>query len=269
MCSAGRDDPGAEAGDVFQGARAVGAGCLGGDDTAADGLRGQRAQQLPPVRYQQACRCVVAGGSASCPTLFERVFDKERGEMNATPTTAPHPQRSTSRAILTRQATQQHRGCTPAVPCALLRAQQGLPTTYVQRSLRDCPAPRRVCLTAATLHQLAVDVTGARRTGSRLVLGPRLPGVDPAHRDVHTGRCGHVVYYTQPWDYRHPAKVWTWIPDLGAGQSGRDELRFRVGMMRSTGVGQPNGDQGRARSPPAVVSPLSPIGLGTGQRVAL
>jgi hypothetical protein len=154
-------------------------------------------------------------------TLFEQVFDTERGGMNAaTATTALYPRRGASRAMLARQTTQQHR-----------------------------------CNTLAVLRVLA-----------HVALRYRLPEVGSAHRCLCAGRGGHVVYYTQAWDTCHPGGMWMWTPDLGPEPSGRDEFRFRTWVMRNTEVGQPHGDhQGRARSPPAVVAPLSPIGLGAGQ----
>jgi hypothetical protein len=184
--------------------------------------------------------------------------------MNATtPTTALHPRPSASRAILAHHATPRHPGYTPAMLRALAHDQQGPPTTHVQRGLRDCPPPRGVRLTAATLHELAMDITGEPPAGSlRALAMPPLrasccatggPGADPAHCWYPcTGRCGHVLDHAQPWDARHPARVLMWTPDLRARQTGRGQLRFRAGMTRSTEVSEPNGDhQGRARSPPA------------------
>ena len=156
---------------------------------------------------------------------------------------------------------------------ALAHDQQGPPTTHVQRGLRDCPPPRGVRLTAATLHELAMDITGEPPARSlRALAKPPLrasccatggPGADPAHCWYPcTGRCGHVLDHAQPWDARHPARVLMWTPDLRVRQTGRGQLRFRAGVTRSTEVSEPNGDhQGRARSPPApVVVPL-PHGL--------
>jgi hypothetical protein len=160
----------------------------------------------------------------------------------------------------------------PAVSAAA-SDQQGPPTTHVQRMLRDCPPPRGVRLTAATLHELVMDITGGPPAGSpRALAMPPLrasccatgwPGAEPAHCCCsRTGRCGHVLDYAQPWDARHPARVLMWTPDLRAGQTRRDQLRFRAGVTRSTEVGEPNGDhQGRARSPPAPVVVLLPHGL--------
>ncbi|MGH3779874.1 MAG: hypothetical protein ACRDRO_04365 [Pseudonocardiaceae bacterium] len=53
-----------------------------------------------------------------------------------TPTTALHPRRSASRAIL---PTKRHRGtvATPRRCSALVHDQQGPPTTHVQRMLQD------------------------------------------------------------------------------------------------------------------------------------
>jgi hypothetical protein len=184
--------------------------------------------------------------------------------MNATtPTTALHPRRNASRAILAHHATLRHRGYTPAVLRALAHDQQGPPTTHVQRMQRDCPPPRSGRLTAATLHELAMDITDGPPAGSpRALAMPPLrasccatgwPGADPAHCCCpRTGRRGYVLDHAQPWDARHPARVLMWTPDLRAGQTGRDQLRFRAGVTRSTEVSEPNGDhQGRARSPPA------------------
>jgi hypothetical protein len=208
-----------------------------------------------------------------CPTLIEQKFDIERDGMNATtPTTALHPRPSASRAILPHQTTPWHRGYTPAVLRALAPDQQGPPTTPVQRMQRDCPPPRGGRLTAATLHELVMDITGGPPAGSpRALAMPSLrasccatgwPGADPAHRCSRTGRGGQVLDHAQPWDARHPARVLMWTPDLRAGQTGRDQLRFRVGVTCSTEGSEPNGDhQGRARSPPAPVVVLLPHGL--------
>jgi hypothetical protein len=191
--------------------------------------------------------------------------------MNATtPTTALHPPPSASQAMLAHQATPRHRGYTPAMLRALAHDQQGPPTTHVQRGLRDCPPPRGVRLTAATLHELVMDITGEPPAGSpRALAMPPLrasccatgwPGADPAHHCCsRTGRCGHVLDHAQPWNARHPARVLMWTADLRARQTGRDQLRFRAGVTCSTEVSEPNGDhQGRARSPPAPVVVLLP-----------
>jgi hypothetical protein len=210
-----------------------------------------------------------------CPTLFEQTFDNERGGMNATtPTTALHPRPSASRAILAHHATPRHPGYTPAMLRALAHDQQGPPTTHVQRGLRDCPPPRGVRLTAATLHELAMDITGEPPARSlRALAKPPLrasccatggPGADPAHCWYPcTGRCGHVLDHAQPWDARHPARVLMWTPDLRARQTGRGQLRFRAGMTRSTEVSEPNGDhQGRASPRLPRGCPASPWPLG-------
>jgi hypothetical protein len=195
--------------------------------------------------------------------------------MNATtPTTALHPRPSASRAILAHHATPRHPGYTPAMLRALAHDQQGPPTTHVQRGLRDCPPPRGVRLTAATLHELAMDITGEPPAGSlRALAMPPLrasccatggPGADPAHCWYPcTGRCGHVLDHAQPWDARHPARVLMWTPDLRARQTGRGQLRFRAGMTRSTEVSEPNGDhQGRASPRLPRGCPASPWPLG-------
>jgi hypothetical protein len=190
-----------------------------------------------------------------------------------TPTTVLHPRRSASQTILAHQTTPRHPGYTPAVLRALAHDQQGPPTTHVQRMLREGPPPRGVRLTAATLHEFAVDITGGPPAGSpRALAMPPLrasccatgwPGADPAHCCCpRTGRGGHVLDHAQPWDARHPARVLMWTPDLRAGQTGRDQVCFRAGVTRSTELSEPNGNhQGRARSPPApLVVPL-PHGL--------
>jgi hypothetical protein len=195
---------------------------------------------------------------------------KGAGMTATTPTTGLHPRPSASRAILAHQATLRHPGSTPAVLRALAHDQQRPPTTHVQRMLRDGPPPRGVRLTAATLHELAMDVTGGPPAGSPRALAiPPLrasccatgwPGAEPAHCCCpRTGRCGHVLDHTQPRDARHPAKVLMWTADLRARQTGRDQLRFRAGVTCSTEVSEPNSNhQGRARSPPAPVVVLLP-----------
>jgi hypothetical protein len=190
--------------------------------------------------------------------------------MNATtPTTALHPRRSASQAILAHQATQQHRDYTPAVLHALAHDQQRPPTTHAQRMLRDGPPPRGVRLTAATSPELAMDITGGPPAGSptALVMPPLRasccdagwPGVDPAHRCPP-----HRQMRPRPRPLTavgHPPSSEGVDVDLGlrAGQTGRDQLRFRAGVTRSTEGSEPKGDhQGRARSPPALVGLLPP-----------
>jgi hypothetical protein len=218
--------------------------------------------------------CCGLARPVPCPTLLEQTFDNERGGMNATtPTIALHPRPSASQAILAHQATPRHRGYTPAVLRALAHDQQEPPTTHVSACCGTVPPPRGVRLTAATLHELAMDITGGPPAGSSRALAmPPLrasccatgwPGVDPAHCCCpRTGRRGHVLDHAQPWDARHPARVLMWTPDLRARQTGRDQLRFRAGVTRSTEVSEPNGDhQGRARSPPAPWRSCFPHGL--------
>jgi hypothetical protein len=245
-------------------------------------------EQVPPLRWPASpgphrhqrgfpsgpSVCCGLTRPVPCPILFEQVFDNERGGMTATtPTTAPHPRPSASQAILAHQATPRHRAYTPAVLRALAHDQHRPPTTHVRRMLRDCPPPRGVRLTAATLHELAMDITGGPPAGSPPALAiPPLrtsycatgwPGADPAHCCCpRTDRGGHVLDHAQPRDARHPARVLMWTPDRRAGQTGRDQLCFRAGMTRSTEVSEPNGDhQGRARSPPAPWLSCFPHGL--------
>lgn len=190
-----------------------------------------------------------------------------------TPTTAPHPRRNASRAILAHHATPRHRGYTPAVLRALAHDQQRPPTTHVQRMQRDCPPPRGGAPDRRNTAELVMDITGGPPAGSpRALTMPPLrasccatgwPGMDPAHCCCpRTDRCGHVLDHAQPWNARHPTRVLMWTPDLRARQTRRDQLRFRAGVTRSTEVSKPNGDhQGRARSPPAPVVVLLPHGL--------
>jgi hypothetical protein len=77
-------------------------------------------------------------------------------------TTARRPGGWAPRAIVVRQVKQQRRGYAQAVLRALARSQQGRPTAQVQRMLRDCLTPLGVRLSAATLHELAVDITAGR-----------------------------------------------------------------------------------------------------------
>jgi hypothetical protein len=213
--------------------------------------------------------------------------------MNATThTTALHPPRRAPRAMLAHQLTPQHRGDTPAVLRTLAHHQQARPTTQVQPMLRDCPPPPGVHLTAATRHQLAVDITsghpGELPRASAVPLwrasccDPDWVAVDCAHCCPRTGRCGPVFDHTQPRDAHHPARgwvgtpgLWDWCtpntgsgcthwtdyaanPEARAGQTGRGELHFPAGMTR-TDVSEPNGDrQGRARPPPPLGCPPVP-----------
>jgi hypothetical protein len=125
--------------------------------------------------------------------------------------------------MLAHQLIQQHRGDTPAVLRALAPHQQARPTTQVQPMLRDCPPSRGVHLSAATLHQLAVDLTSGRPgelPRAPAVPAPAVPlwrasccdpgwvGVNCAHCCPRTGRCGPVFDHTQPRGPYHPAKGW-------------------------------------------------------------
>jgi len=71
-------------------------------------------------------------------------------------------QRTTTRASVTRQIKDQRRGYARAVLRTLARTQQDRPAAQVQRLLRDTLTPLGVRLPAATLHQLASDITAGR-----------------------------------------------------------------------------------------------------------
>lgn len=60
------------------------------------------------------------------------------------------------------QIKQQRRIYARAVLRALARTQQGQPTVQVERVLRQALTPLGVRLPAATLHQLAADITAGR-----------------------------------------------------------------------------------------------------------
>lgn len=206
--------------------------------------------------------------------------------MNATAqTTALHTGHGVPPTIVARQVKQHHRGYTPAVLRAVAHRQQGRPTTQVQRVLRDCLTPLGVRLTAATLHELAVDSTvGCPVEVPRASAVPLVRmsgyetgwvGVDRAHCCCRTDGCGQVFDDAQLWDAHRPARVCMWTPARGwckpktgsgwghwtdcaanpaarAGQTGKGGLCFGVGVRRSAEVSGPNGDrQGRGRSPPA------------------
>ena len=75
--------------------------------------------------------------------------------------TARQGTRSPHRRVAS-QIEQQRRLYARAVLRALARTQQGRPTAQVQRVLREALAPIGVRLPAATLHQLAADITAGR-----------------------------------------------------------------------------------------------------------
>ena len=105
--------------------------------------------------------CRGLARAVPCPTVFEQAFDNEGGRMNGTtPTRALHPRHSASGAIVAHHATQHHRGYIPAVLRPLAHDQRGQPATHVQRMRGDGLTPQGVRLTAATLHQLAMDTAG-------------------------------------------------------------------------------------------------------------
>ncbi len=194
------------------------------------------------------------------------------------------------RAILARQLTQQHRGYTQAVLRALAHSQQGRPTTQVQPMPRHRLTPLGARLTAATLHELAVDSTVGRpvevsRASAVALLRMSCcdtgwVGVDRAHCCLRVGGCDHV-FDAQRWDAHRPARVcvgpapWGWCkpktgsgcghwtdcaanPGVRAGQTRGGGLCFGVGVRRSAEVRGPNGDrQSRGRSPPFHLVPLS------------
>lgn len=70
--------------------------------------------------------------------------------------------RGTPWAIVAHQVHAQRRGYTRAVLRALARSQQGRPTGQDQRMLRDRLTPLGARLSAATLHELAADITAGR-----------------------------------------------------------------------------------------------------------
>ncbi len=70
-------------------------------------------------------------------------------------TTSPH------RSVAS-QIKRQRRLYARAVLRSLARTQQGRPTVQVQRVLREALTPIGVRLPAATLHQLAADITAGR-----------------------------------------------------------------------------------------------------------
>ncbi len=71
-------------------------------------------------------------------------------------------QPSTTRAGVARQIKAQRRSYARAVLRTLARTQQDRPTAQVQRLLRDTLTPLGVRLPAATLQQLASDITAGR-----------------------------------------------------------------------------------------------------------
>ncbi len=71
-------------------------------------------------------------------------------------------QRTTTGANVARQIKAQRRGYARAVLRTLAHTQQHRPAAQVQRLLRDTLTPLGVRLPAATLHQLASDITAGR-----------------------------------------------------------------------------------------------------------
>jgi len=71
-------------------------------------------------------------------------------------------QPTTTRANVARRIKDQRRGYARAVLRTLARTQQHRPTAQVQRLLRDTLTPLGVRLPAATLQQLASDITAGR-----------------------------------------------------------------------------------------------------------
>ncbi len=89
--------------------------------------------------------------------------------MTTAPTTntgslaAPLPQRTPSpHRSVAAQIKQQRRSYARAVLRSLARTQQGQPTVQLHRVLRQALTPLGVRLPAATLHQLAADITAGR-----------------------------------------------------------------------------------------------------------
>lgn len=176
--------------------------------------------------------------------------------MNATAqTTALHTGHGVPPTIVARQVKQHHCGYTPAVLRAVAHRQPRRPTTQVQRMLRDCLTPLGVRLTAATLHELAVNsrqcpmrdaragleirpmsITSPSSTYFRVstvgrpVEVPRASavqlvrmsgydtgwvGVDRAHCCCRTDGCGQVFDDAHLWDAHRPARVCMWTPARG------------------------------------------------------
>ena len=71
-------------------------------------------------------------------------------------------QPTTTRGNVARQIKAQRRGYARAVLRTLAHTQQHRPAAQVQRLLRDTLTPLEVRLPAATLHQLASDITAGR-----------------------------------------------------------------------------------------------------------
>ncbi|HEY6425036.1 MAG TPA: hypothetical protein VIY28_17700 [Pseudonocardiaceae bacterium] len=100
---------------------------------------------------------------------------------------------------------------------ALTHIQQPRPTPQVQRMLRDCFTPLGVRPTAATPHQLAVDITVGRPVElPRASAVPQLKmsccdtgwvGINRAHCCPRTEGCGHGFNDAQLWDAHRPARV--------------------------------------------------------------
>jgi hypothetical protein len=123
--------------------------------------------------------------------------------MNATAqTTTFHTGRRLPRAILAHQLTPQRHGYTPAILRALAPSQQGPLTTQVQHLRRDRPTPLSVRLTAATPHQLPVNIAverpvklpsaSARQPLTMSCCDTSQVTVDRTHGCSGTCGCGHT-----------------------------------------------------------------------------